>query len=154
MAEPAARQPAASADEQSLGNLVSLAVQDVSQLIRYELELAKLELKADVKRLGIGGALLGVAAFVGCLVLMLLSFAFGYGLIAVGIWAWAAFLIVAGAYVLLAGLAVLIGYTKVRKLSGLRQTRQTVQDDLALIRRDDGAAGRQQPEPGQHGLTR
>ncbi len=38
------------------------------------------------------------------------------------------------------GLAVLIGATKVRKLSGLRRTRRTVQDDLALLRRDDAAA--------------
>jgi uncharacterized membrane protein YqjE len=139
MAEPAARH-SVSGDDPTLGNLVSLAVKDVSQLIRCELELAKIELKADVRRLGIGGALLGVAAFVGCLVLMLLSFAFAYGLITLGIWSWAAFLIVAGSYVLLAGLAVLIGYTKVRKLSGLSKTRRTVQDDLALIRRDDGTA--------------
>ena len=52
--------------------------------------------------------LIGVAGFVGCLVLMLLSFAFAYGLITLGIWGWAAFLIVAGVYVLLAGLAVLV----------------------------------------------
>jgi len=140
MAVPAARQAAGDADDQSLGNLVSTAVKDVTQLLRYELDLAKLELKADVRRLGIGAALIGVAAFVGCLVLMLLSFAFAYGLITAGIWSWAAFLIVAGTYVLLAGLAVLIGYTKVRKLSGLAKTRSTVHDDLALIRRDDGAA--------------
>jgi uncharacterized membrane protein YqjE len=139
MAVPAAHQAAGSADDQTLGNLVSLAVKDVTQLIRCELDLAKLEFKADLRRLGVGGALLGVAAFVGCLVLMLLSFAFAYGLITLGIWTWAAFLIVAGAYVLLASLAVLIGFTKVRKLSGLRRTRRTVQDDLALMRRDDGA---------------
>ncbi len=71
---------------------------------------------------------------------MLLSFAFAYGLITAGIWSWAAFLIVAGSYVLLSGLAVLVGFTKVRKLSGLARTRRTVHDDLALIRRDDGAA--------------
>ena len=140
MAVPAARQSAGDADDQSLGNLVSLAVKDVTQLLRYELDLAKLELKADVRRLGIGAALIGVAAFVGCLVLMLLSFAFAYGLITVGIWSWAAFLIVAGTYVLVSGLAVLVGFTKVRKLSGLAKTRRTVHDDLALIRRDDGAA--------------
>jgi len=139
MAEPAVRRSAVSGDDQTLGNLVSLAVKDVSQLIRCELDLAKIELKADVRRLGIGGALLGVAAFVGCLVLVILSFAFAYGLITLGIWSWAAFLIVAGTYVVLAGLAVLIGYTKVRKLSGLSKTRRTMQDDLALIRRDDGA---------------
>jgi uncharacterized membrane protein YqjE len=140
MAEPAARHSAVSGDDQTLGHLVSLAVKDVTQLIRCELDLAKLELKADVRRLGIGGALLGTAAFVGCLVLMLLSFAFAYGLITLGIWDWAAFLIVAGTYVLLAALAVLIAYTKVRKLSGLSKTRRTVQDDLALIRQDDGSA--------------
>ncbi len=139
MAEPAVRHSAVSGDDQTLGNLVSLAVKDVSQLIRCELDLAKIEVKADVRRLGISGALLGVAAFVGCLVLVILSFAFAYGLITLGIWSWAAFLIVAGTYVVLAGLAVLIGYTKVRKLSGLSKTRRTVQDDLALIRRDDGA---------------
>jgi uncharacterized membrane protein YqjE len=140
MAVPTARQSAGGTEDQSLGNLVSLAVKDVTELLRCELDLAKMELKADMRRLGIGGALLGVAAFVGCLVLMLLSFAFAYGLIAAGIWSWAAFLIVAGTYVLLAGLAVLIGFTKVRKLSGLSKTRRTVHDDLALIRRDDGAA--------------
>ncbi|HEY2551641.1 MAG TPA: phage holin family protein [Streptosporangiaceae bacterium] len=139
MSGATARQ-AAVADDQTIGNLVSLAVKDVTQLVRCEIDLAKIELKTDVKRLGIGGALLGTAAFVGCLVLMLLSFALAYGLMTVGIWSWASFLIVAGAYVLLAGLAVLIGFTKVRKLSGLSKTRRTVQDDLALIRRDE-------PEP-------
>jgi len=140
MAEPAARQPAGSVDDQSLGSLVSLAVKDMTQLVRCELDLAKMELKEDVRRLGIGGALVGIAAFVGCLVLMLLCFAFAYGLVAAGVWEWAAFLIVAGTCVLLAAVAVLIAYTKVRKLTGLRQTRQTVQDDIALIRRDDSAA--------------
>ena len=142
------RQQAAVADDQTLGSLVSLAVKDVTQLIRYEIDLAKIELKTDVKRLGLGGALLGTAAFVGCLVLMLLSFAFAYGLMTVGIWSWASFLIVAGTYVLLAGLAVLIGYTKVRKLSGLSKTRRTVQDDLALLRRDESAPAAPAVGPG------
>jgi uncharacterized membrane protein YqjE len=85
-----------------------------------------------------------MAAFVGCLVLMLLCFAFAYGLITLGIWDWAAFLIVAGTCVLLAALAVAIGLLKFRKLTGLRKTRSTVSDDLALIRRDDAitSAGR------------
>jgi uncharacterized membrane protein YqjE len=123
----------------SLGDLVALAVSDITQLVKFELDLAKLELKSDVRRLGIGAVLLGMAAFVGCLVLMLLCFAFAYGLIALGIWPWAAFLIVAGTCVLLAGLAVLTGLLKFRKLTGLRQTRSTVSEDLALIRRDDAA---------------
>jgi uncharacterized membrane protein YqjE len=137
MTDSAVRQPVDSADEQTLGMLVSLAVKDVTQLIRCELDLAKLELKADARRLGIAGTLLVIAAFVACLVLMLLSFAFAYGLVALGIFPWAAFLIVAGVYVLLAGLAVLIGALKVRSVSALRKTRRTVQDDLSMLRRDD-----------------
>jgi uncharacterized membrane protein YqjE len=136
MADSAVRQPVDGADEQSLGMLVSLAVRDVTQLIRCELDLAKLELKADARRLGIAGTLLVIAAFVACLVLMLISFSFAYGLVSLGIWAWAAFLIVAGVYVLLAGLAVLIGALKFRGVSGLRKTRRTVQDDLSMLRRD------------------
>jgi len=141
MAGPEVKLGADGAREASVGELVSYAVKDVAQLVKCELDLAKLELKADVRRVGIAGALLGVAAFVGCLVLVLLCFAFAYGLIALGIWPWAAFLIVAGTCILLAALAVLIGYIKVRKLSGMKRTRQTVQDDLALLRRDDGASG-------------
>jgi uncharacterized membrane protein YqjE len=141
MAGPAVKLGADGAREASIGELVSYAVKDVTQLVKYELDLAKLELKDDVRRVGIAGALLGVAAFVGCLVLVLLCFAFAYGLIALGIWPWAAFLIVAGTCVLLAALAVLIGYIKVRKLNGMKRTRQTVQDDLALLKRDDGPPG-------------
>jgi hypothetical protein len=140
MAEPAGRYPAGSTGEASVGSLVSLAMKDVSQLLRYELDLAKLELKADLRRLGIGAALIGVAAFVGCLVLMLLCFAFAYGLMALGIWGWAAFLITAGTCVLVAGLAVGIAILTMKRLGGLPRTRRTVQDDMALLRRGDGAS--------------
>src|SRR5215470_5780191 len=105
------------AEQQSIGDLVALAVSDITQLVKFEVDLAKLELKEDARRLGIGGVLLGMAAFVGCLVLMLACFAYAYGLIAAGIWAWAAFLIVAATCVLLAALAVAIGLLKFRKLS-------------------------------------
>ena len=47
-----------------------------------------------------------MAAFVGCLVLMLLCFAFAYGLMSLGIWGWASFLIMAGTCVLVAAAAV------------------------------------------------
>ncbi len=139
MAEPAVKPGTGGVGEPSVGDLVSFAVKDVAQLVKYELDLAKLELKDDARRVGIGAALLGVAGFVGCLVLVLLCFAYAYGLIALGIWPWAAFLIVAGTCVLMAALAVLIAYTKVRKLSGMKRTRQTVQDDIALLKREDGA---------------
>jgi uncharacterized membrane protein YqjE len=122
--------------DQSLGDLVALAAKDVSQLIRYEIDLAKTELQSDVKRVGLAGALVGVAAFVGCLVLVLLCIALAFGLVALGIWTWAAFLIVAGTCVLLAVVAVGIAFLKVRRLSGLSRTRKSVAAGLGMLRRD------------------
>ena len=123
--------------DQSLGDLVALAAKDVSQLIRYEVDLAKTELRGDLRRVGLAGALTGVAAFVGCLVLVLLSFAFAYGLVALGVYVWAAFLIAAGTYVLLAGLAVGIALLMMRRLSGLSQTRKSVTEGFDMLRRDE-----------------
>jgi len=133
--------PEPAGGDQSLGDLVALAAKDVSQLIRYEIDLAKTELKGDAKRVGLAGALAGVAAFVGCLVLVLFCIAFAYGLIALGIWTWAAFLIVAGTCVLLAAVAVGIALLKLRHLSGLRKTRKTVTEGFGMLRHDG-----QQPE--------
>ena len=49
--------------DQSLGDLVALATKDASQLLRYEIDLAKTELKSDVKRVGIAAGLSVMAAF-------------------------------------------------------------------------------------------
>src|SRR3984957_15625613 len=139
MAEPAGRNSAGAVSQESVGGLVSLAVKDITQLIRSELELAKMELKTDVRRIGIGAALFGLSAFVGCLVLMLLCFALAYGLMALGIWGWASFLITAGTCVLVAGAAVGIGIVLFKLIRGLPKTRRTVQDDMALLHRGGGA---------------
>jgi uncharacterized membrane protein YqjE len=133
-------------DDQSLGDLVALAAKDVSQLIRYEIDLAKTELKDDVQRVGLAAALSGVAAFVACLVLVLLSIALAFGLVALGIWAWAAFLIVAGVYVLFAVLVLGIAYLRVRRLSGLSKTRKTVTEGLDMLRQDNQHPDGQRPE--------
>ena len=128
--------PEPAGSDQSLGDLVALAAKNVSQLVRYEIELAKTELRADLQRIGMAGALGGFSFYFGCLVLLLLCFAYAYGLIAAGIWAWAAFLIAAGTVLLLAALVAGIAYWRVRRLSGLRLTKQTVNDDLDMLRRE------------------
>ena len=128
--------PGPDGGDQSLGDLVALAAKDVSQLIRYEIDLAKTELKGDARRVGIAVAGFGLAAFVACLVLILLCIALAFGLVALGIWTWAAFLIVAGACVLLAGIGVGLAIVKLKRLSGLRVTRKTVTEGLGMLRHD------------------
>ena len=81
--------------------------------------------------------------------MFMLSYALAFGLITAGIWNWAAFLIVAGAYVVLGALAMLVVYIALRRITGLRKTRDTVQEDLTVLRGgEDDALSRRQSEAG------
>ncbi len=140
--------PEPAGGDQSLGDLVALAAKDVSQLVRYEIDLAKTELRGDVRRIGLAGALAGVAAFVGCLVLVMLCFAFAYGLMRLGVWNWLAFIYVAVACVVLAAAAVgMIYLLKPWRLSGLPKTRKTVTEGLGMLRHDGQRAEIDAREP-------
>ena len=136
MAEPAAAKPAVRND-QSVGDLISEAIRDLTQLVKYETDLAKAELREDLQRAGLSGALLAIAAFTCFLVLVMLCFAMAAGLVVAGLPVWAAFLIVAGTLVVLALICCGIVYLKVRRMTGLRKTRASVQDDIAMLRRDE-----------------
>ena len=123
--------------QQSLGELVAAAAKDMSSLLRYEISLAKSEFKLDARRIGITAAIAVVALFVACLLVVLLCFAFAYGLMTLGIWDWAAFLIVAGACLLLIGLGGLVAYVIIRRVTGMQMTRKTVMDDIGMLRRSE-----------------
>jgi uncharacterized membrane protein YqjE len=148
MAEPSAASVRRDGGGQSVGDLVAQAVRDATRLVRCELDLAKLELRADARRLGLAAALIAIAAFTSCLVLMLLCFSLAYGLQALGIYPWASFLIVAGICVLLIGAAVGVVALKVRRVSGLRKTRESVQEGLAMLRREESPAVTAQAKTG------
>jgi Putative Actinobacterial Holin-X, holin superfamily III len=123
--------------QQSLGDLVSSALKDVSSLLRYEISLAKSELKMDVRRIGIVAALAVIGLFVLCLLVVLLCFAFAFGLVALGIWEWAAFLIVAGTCLLLIILAGAVAWFIIRRVTGMKMTRKTVMDDIGMLRKSE-----------------
>jgi hypothetical protein len=55
---------------------------------------------------------------------------------------------VAGLYALLAVVASLIVRRKVRGMSGLRDTRKTVQEDLAMLKRDEESPAQPAVEAG------
>jgi Putative Actinobacterial Holin-X, holin superfamily III len=145
--------PDGAAGQQSLGDLVSGAAKDVSQLVRYEISLAKREFKMDARRIAIAAAIAVVALFVGCLLVVLLCFAYAYGLAALGIWLWASFLIVAGTCLLLIALGGLIAYLIVRKVTGMKLTRKTVIDDLGMLRRGDSGPNGSGPAIANPGAT-
>jgi uncharacterized membrane protein YqjE len=133
--------PGERVEDKSLGELVALASSSVSDLIRAEMDLAKLELKADAKKAALGSVMFTIAALIGGLIVILLSISLAYGLVALGFWHWAAFLTVAGVYLALAVLLIAIGYFRIRKIEKAKRTRKTLKDDFnALRRRGDSGA--------------
>ena len=119
-------------DEQSLGELVAVATRDLSLLIHKEVELAKTEIAAEVKRAGIGAGLLGGAGFIGFFAMLLLSVAAALGIAAgFDLPVWAGFLIVGGLYGAGAGLFAVLGLGKVVKVGPPQRTIRTVKDDIA-----------------------
>ena len=139
MAQTGTPRPAGS--DQSLGDLVALATKDISLLIRGEISLAKIELKADVKRIAVPAAMAGVIVFLGFFFLLAGMFAAAYGLANIPLPLWAAWLIVLGicfVFILLAGL---IAFVVVRRVTGLRTTRTSVQETVTSLR-----GGDKQPE--------
>jgi uncharacterized membrane protein YqjE len=126
-------------EDKSLGELVALASSNVSDLVRAEIDLAKTELKGDAKKAALGGVMFAVAGLIAGLIVILLSIAAAYGLVALGIWHWAAFLIVAGVYLLLALALIGIGYLRIKKIEGAKRTRRTLKDDFTALRRRGGS---------------
>jgi Putative Actinobacterial Holin-X, holin superfamily III len=100
--------------EQSTAELVQQATEQVSRLVREELQLAKLELAKKGRNAGIGAGLFGGAGLFAVYGSAVLVAAAVLGL-AVVLPGWAAALVIGGALVLLAGLLALIGRGRVKK---------------------------------------
>jgi hypothetical protein len=64
----------------SVGQLMGEVAKDLSTLMRQELELAKVEVKAEAKKAGTGAGLFGAAGFAGYMVLLFLSIALWWAL--------------------------------------------------------------------------
>ncbi len=86
-------QPVEPAGERSLGDLVSEVTQDLSTLVRQELQLARAEVGAEAKKAGKAGGLLGGAAYAGHLVALFASLALMLGLGALIPLGWAALVV-------------------------------------------------------------
>ena len=120
--------------DESLGALFAAASRDLSALIHGEIELAKAEIKIEVKSAATGGALFGAAAMLGALALPLLLIAAAYGLVAAGLPRAVAFLIVAGVLLLLAGVLAFFGKKAVGKVGPPKRTIRTAKDTAVFLK--------------------
>ena len=130
--------------DKSLGELVASATADISTLLRKEVELAKVELKAEVKNAGKGAGAFGAAGFTGLLALLFLSIAAAYGLGSLygGDNEGLGFLTVGLVYLLVAGVAALVGKKSISKVGPPEKTIETVKDDVAFAKHPTSAPTR------------
>lgn len=118
----------------SVGTLVKEASTHFSSLLRAELELAKTEVKSEVKK-GVAGS--GMLAAAG--VVLALSFPFMFITIAevlagpVGLARWLSYLIVFVFFLLVAGGLALLGLRKVKKIRAPERTIDSLKANKALV---------------------
>ncbi|MUL44224.1 phage holin family protein [Streptomonospora sp. PA3] len=121
--------------EPSTAELVKRASEQISELVRDELRLGRLELREKGRRTGQGigifgasglVALFGIGALVAAVILLL----------ALVLPAWASALIVAGGLFVIAGVLALVGKMRVGSASPLKpeETMHSVQGDMTEIR--------------------
>ena len=109
-------------DDPTIGRLVADASRDVSALVQSEIALAKSELKSSAISGGLAAGLFAVAGFIVLLMVILLSITAAYFLTMTGMHPAWAFLIVTGAYFLLAVLLVEVGVFKIKKIKAPTKT--------------------------------
>ncbi|MBV7695102.1 phage holin family protein [Streptomyces sp. TRM70350] len=117
-------------EHHSVGELVGQATEQLSQLVRQEIHLAKEELAEKGRRAGRGGGLLGAAGAVAYAGLLALA-ATAAAALSLTLPVWAAALIVTGVLFALAGLLAATGRAQLR-----RAAPPTPEETLGSVRAD------------------
>ena len=120
------------AGQDSIGQLVSNATEQISSLVRAEMELAKTELAASAKKGGIGAGFFGAA---GAIALYSSFFFFFFLAELLDVWLdrWAAFLIVFLIMLVLAAVLGLLGYKNVKKVKAPEKTIESAKELKNLV---------------------
>lgn len=119
----------------SLGDLVKDATAQMSTLVRAEVELARAEITRDVKK-GLTGSVFFIAALVVLFYSTFFFFFFLAEVIDIWLQEWAAYLIVFGIMLTFAVALALLGFLRVRRIRGPRQTIESVRETREALRPD------------------
>jgi hypothetical protein len=124
--------------ETSVGELIGNISNDLSQLFRKEVELAKAELREEASKAGKAAGLLGGAGFAGYLAVVLLSFALVFALGNVMDLGWAA-LIVAVIWAIIGAVLYVNGRKKLKNVDPVpRRTVDTIKEDAQWLKNPTG----------------
>ncbi|NPC42895.1 phage holin family protein [Nocardioides sp. zg-1230] len=121
-------------DERSLGQIVGDLSNDLTTLVKQELELARTELKEEATKAGKGAGMLGGAGVSGLLALILGSFALAY-LLDNWMPVELAFLIVTILWAIVGAVLAARGRKELKNTNPqLPETQQTLKEDAAWAR--------------------
>ena len=124
------------ASDRSLGELLGEMTSSLSTLMRKEIELARVELKEEVRQAGKAGGLLGGAALIAYLGALLLSLALALGLSdALDADPWVGLLVVGVIFVGVAAVLGVQGRNKLQQIDAVpQQTVQTLKEDVQWVK--------------------
>lgn len=129
-APPGSHQAPPAGDERSLGELVGDIADNMTTLVKQELDLAKTEAKAEAAKAGKGAGLLGGAGVTGHLALLFGSLALMYLLDTWMHTGWAA-LIVTALWAVVAAVLAARGRKELQQLNPkLETTQRTLKEDV------------------------
>jgi nitrate/nitrite transporter NarK len=110
---------------------------DLAQIFKSELTLAKAELQDSISKMGKGAGLFGGAGLVGIFAAEFLLLALLFGLMALGLRAWLAALLVGVILLVAAGVLAMMGKKNVSDAAGApSRTAERIKEDAATIKED------------------
>jgi hypothetical protein len=138
MTTPYRNESADRVEETSIGEIIGNISDDLSQLFRQEVELAKAEIRQEATKAGKAAGMLGGAGFAGYLAVVLLSFAVVFGLSNVMDPGWAA-LIVAVIWGAIGAVLFVNGRKKMKTVDPVpRRTAETLKEDAQWLKNPTG----------------
>ena len=116
--------PPTDQNDRSIGELLGAVSQDLTTLLRQEVELAKAEVKQSATQAGAGAGMLGGAGVAAHFVLLFVSMSAWWGISQWTGQAWGA-LIIAVVWAVVAGVLAALGRTRLKQVQGLPRTTET-----------------------------
>jgi ABC-type multidrug transport system fused ATPase/permease subunit len=123
--------------DRSLGELVGNVANDLSTLMRQEIDLAKAELRQEVSKAGQAGGMFAGAGIAGLMILIFLSVALWWGLSNVMDGGWAG-LIVAAIWAAIAAVLFVVARNRLRQVRGLPLTAETAKEIPTAVKPNTG----------------
>jgi fatty acid desaturase len=122
-------------EQQSLGAMVKGVTEDISTLVRGEIELAKTELRDTAKTAANGGALLAVAGVTAFLAIIFLLLTLAWVLVQLGLPTWAGFGIVTLLLIIVAVIVGLLGKKRLDTVTGPERSQASIEKTKAVLSR-------------------